>query len=137
MIEGNQHGGQHAAGARRGRRHNPAHAGVGLAGAKGGGDDRREIRPRKGVHLRRIVAHLLSVAAHQSAGGEPVAPVGVHCLQHGPPRNAHFFHGRLRRHAPLLHVGIQHHFPELPAAHIGGVKNLLHGIQCHYASSLS
>ena len=130
-VQGHQHRRQYAAGPRRGGRHDPVHAGVGLRHAQCRGDDLLEVGAAEGLLSGGVVPHLLGIPPHQAADAAPVCPVGVHRLHHGPPGGVHLPEGGLRRHLPLFHVRVPHHLPEGFLTCLDLVENLLHGIQRH------
>ena len=131
LAHGQQHRRKHAAGARRGGRHNAAHAGVGLRHGQGLGDDLADVAAGHGPAPDGILPHFQAVAAYQAADAAAAAGVGVRRVHHVLPGGQHFCHGLLTGHLALVHVRFQHDLPEGLVLGFHAVKDFLHRIQRH------
>ena len=125
-LEGQEHGGQHAAGPRRGGGHDALHAGVALAGFEGGGDDLPQEGP---AEAGGPAGYLSALAPHQRAGGAEGRIVLLHALLHGGPELRHMSPGLLSCHAPVPAVVVPDGLPQgdLP----GGAQQPLNGCKRH------
>ena len=131
LAQGQQYRWHHAAGTCGGRRHDPAHTGVGLRHGQRLGDDLADVAAGHGLVPEAVLPHFHAVAAHQTADAAAASGVVIGGVRHGLPRQQHLGHGLAAGDLPFLHISLQHDLPEGFALLLHAVKDLLHRIQRH------
>ena len=121
-----QHRGQNAAAARRGRGDDAFHAGVALGGFQRFGNDLRIVAAAVQRPGRRRGFHFGGVAARKAAGRTVAAAVVFAGFYHHAPQAAHGRAGFRFGQAAFGQIAAQDHFVQRAAFGLAGVKQRTH-----------
>ena len=129
--QGQQHRGQNAAAARRGRGDNSFHAGVAFGGFQGFGHHLGQIAASQQLAAGFGFGHFGSIAARKAAGGTIRATVVIAGLHHHLPQVVHFGQGLGAGQPAFQQVALQNNVPQGLVVLAADVQHCFNGRICH------